>query len=240
MRAVRPFLFERRFDLPARPEDGQPSHVVIACADEPPALEKRYDEDDLARARAEGGEEGLANGLAQGRAEALAEAEASDRGRLVLACEAVAARLDRLAAVAERTSAEEGRSGVLLAVAIAKKLLPEYCRRHGITEIEGVARQIVGQVRDERRLMVKVAPALSEGLRERLQPIADGAGFAGDLLVLAEPGIAEGDCTVEWSTGGAERNAAALWQRIDALVERALADHEHAAPEAAPGTEDKA
>lgn len=231
MAAIRPFLFERRFDQPEAPE---PPAMVVVCEDAPPVPEKLYDDDDLARARADALAQGLADGRAQGRAEALAEAEASVQHRLSLACQAIAERLAGLITEAERARTEASRDGIEIAVAIARKLLPEYCRRHATTEIAGVVGRVLDEVRSAPRLIIRSAADASAGLLAHLQPLADAAGFTGELIVVADADLAHADCRLEWSAGGAERSAAGLWGRIDALVERALAETEAALPAPAP------
>lgn len=214
MAAVRPFLFDRRFDRPEPAEDAGSSLAPAA---------KCYDEDDLARVRAEALAAGREAGLKEGRAAALAEAGASDQRRLALACDAIAVRLARLVQAAEQARQEARDDTVAIAVAIARKLLPEYCRRHGAGEIEAVIRAVIDQLGGERRLVIRVAAPAAAGVRETVAAIAEGCGFAGELVVRAEDGIAAGDCVLEWSDGGVRRDAGELWAHIDHLVARALA-----------------
>ena len=60
-------------------------------------------------------------------------------------------------------------------------------------------------------------------LRERLQGIAEGRGFEGKLIVLAEAAIAPGDCRLEWADGGLARDRAQLEAAITDAVDRYLA-----------------
>jgi flagellar assembly protein FliH len=221
MAVVRPYLFERRFDLGSAANAPAPASEVSVREAIPPKL---YDDADLERARAEGLALGLADGRATGRAEAHAEAEASDRQRLVRTLDAIAKALDRLARAADAVQAAAQCDGIEIALAVARKVLPEYCRRHAATEIAGVLRQVLGQLRDEPRLIIRAAAAGSAELRAQLQPVVEAAGFTGEFAVVSDAAIADGDCRIEWSSGGAERETALMWQRIDALVERALAD----------------
>jgi flagellar assembly protein FliH len=53
--------------------------------------------------------------------------------------------------------------------------------------------------------------------------MAKQSGFAGRLIVLAEPELAVGDCKIEWADGGVVREAAAIDAKITELVERYVA-----------------
>uniref|UniRef100_UPI001953195E FliH/SctL family protein n=1 Tax=Escherichia coli TaxID=562 RepID=UPI001953195E len=71
-------------------------------------------------------------------------------------------------------------------------------------------------------LVVRVHDDLLEDARTELTRLAAERGFAGRLVILAEPIIAPGDCRIEWSTGGIvlDRDETAL--RIAEAVQRYL------------------
>ena len=47
-------------------------------------------------------------------------------------------------------------------------------------------------------------------------------GFDGKIVILAEDGMVDGDCRLEWADGGVERSAAKLSAQIETAVHRAL------------------
>ena len=55
------------------------------------------------------------------------------------------------------------------------------------------------------------------------------SGFEGRLVILAEPGIATGDCRIEWADGGVVLERAAIEAKISELVGRYLASRDQAA-----------
>jgi flagellar assembly protein FliH len=77
---------------------------------------------------------------------------------------------------------------------------------------------------------MRVAPSLYDPLRERLDSVAAGAGYAGRIVLLAEEAIAPGDAKIEWAEGGAERNLSQQCADIDALLERCAASAEPPKP----------
>lgn len=207
MPASRPFLFDRHFI-------GNGPAVAVgrgsAASESPPA--KQFDESDLAAARADG--------VAQGQAQARAEAEADDSRRLTVACEAIAARLAELFRETEAIGAAAAREATELAVAVARKLLPETCRRQGLTEMEGMLAGVMQHLPHQPRLTVAVHPDLAAAAAERTTALAADRGYAGRIVIVADPAVDEGACSVEWAEGGAIRSPRAIWGEIDGILAR--------------------
>ncbi len=83
----------------------------------------------------------------------------------------------------------------------------------------------------EPRVVVRLHDSLLDPLRERLEPVTAAAGYDGRIVLLADPGLAVGDCRVEWADGGIERDSERLWREVEA----ALARHAPTPPQPAPG-----
>jgi len=223
MPASRPFLFDRSFI-------GNGLSVTVgrgsAASESPPA--KQFDESDIAAARADG--------VAQGQAQARAEAEADDRRRLTVACEAIAARLADLFRETEVIGAAAAKEATELAVAIARKLLPETCRRQGLTEIEGMLTDVMRHLSHQPRLTVAVHPSLAAAARERTAALAAERGYAGRVEIISDPSVAEDACTAEWAEGGAIRSPRAVWGEIDSILARTTGYGVEHAKEGDPST----
>jgi len=58
---------------------------------------------------------------------------------------------------------------------------------------------------------------------ERIERLAKQSGFAGRLVILAEPEIETGDCRIEWADGGVVLERAAIEAKISELVGRYMA-----------------
>ena len=67
---------------------------------------------------------------------------------------------------------------------------------------------------------MRVNDGLYAATREKLDAVAHARGFEGRLVVLAEPGIAMGDCRIEWADGGVNRDSAAADAAIGEAVAR--------------------
>lgn len=152
-------------------------------------------------------DEGMRDGAAQERA-------TTER----LQAEALAAISERLAAIAQQQAAaleNVSQEAVALAMAIARKVAPSLMRQQPTAEIEGMIADFLQQLIDEPRIVVRAPDALLEGLKGRIDEIAAGCGFAGNVVFLADPALGAGDCTLEWADGGAERQVDAIWRDID-------------------------
>jgi flagellar assembly protein FliH len=153
----------------------------------------------------------------------LSAAEAKIEGRAAAACEriaqGIAALTARLGAVEARLEAE----AVEVAVAVARKLAPELIAAEPLAEIEALAASCFRQLIAAPHVAVRIAEPTYEAAHKRLEEIARLHGFEGRLVVLAEPGIALGDCRIEWADGGLARDRAATETAIGEAVGRYIA-----------------
>jgi flagellar assembly protein FliH len=165
--------------------------------------------------------------LAQTQAEAyrngLAAAEAAIGGRTAAACDRIA---QGLAALAQGLSAIEARleaESVEVAFAVARKLAPETIAAQPFAEIAALAADCFRQLVAAPHVVVRIAEPIYEQAHTRLEEIARMHGFEGRLVVLAEPGMALGDCRIEWADGGLSRDRAATEAAISEAVDRYVA-----------------
>ena len=77
-------------------------------------------------------------------------------------------------------------------------------------------------------LVVRINDSLYEGARVQIEQQAARAGFAGRLVILAEPTIATGDCRIEWADGGVVLDRASIEAKISELVGRYIASRNEA------------
>src|SRR5437588_10465864 len=168
-------------------------------------------------------EAALARAEADGYRKGIAAAEAKIEGRATTACERIA---HAIATMAEGLSAIEARleaESVEVAVAVAKKLAPELIAAEPVGEIAALAAACFHQLIAAPHVVVRVAEAIYESAHAQLEQIARLHGFEGRLVVLAEPGMALGDCRIEWADGGLVRDSAATEAAINEAVGRYVA-----------------
>jgi flagellar assembly protein FliH len=105
-----------------------------------------------------------------------------------------------------------------LALAIAKKMLPDFSARHGLQEIDALLSDTIREMAREPRLVVRVNDAQFDTINERVQAIAIQRAYPGKVIVLADMEVGSGDCRIEWADGGVERNAGTTWNAIEQTV----------------------
>jgi len=165
--------------------------------------------------------------LAQAQAEAyrngLAAAEAKIEGRTSAACDriaqSIAALVQGLGGIEARLEAES----VEVAVAVARKLAPETIAAEPFAEIAALAAGCFRQLVAAPHVVVRIAEPIYEQAHARLEEIARVQGFDGRLVILVEPGMALGDCRIEWADGGVARDRGKTEAAICEAVERYVA-----------------
>ena len=165
--------------------------------------------------------------LARAQAEAyrngLAAAEVKIEGRTAAACDRIA---QEIAALAQGLSVIEARleaESVEVAFAVARKLAPETIAAEPFADIAALAAGCFRQLIAAPHVVVRIAEPIYQQAHTRLEEIARMHGFEGRLVVLVEPGMALGDCRIEWADGGLSRNRAATETAIGEAVERYVA-----------------
>lgn len=102
--------------------------------------------------------------------------------------------------------------------AIIRRLMPELVKQHGMNEIEALVSQVMRDMQQEKRLVIRLNESEVSLMNEKIQSMANNEAFVGTLTVLADPSVAAGDCRIEWDNGGIERNTNANLSTIDTLI----------------------
>jgi len=106
-----------------------------------------------------------------------------------------------------------------IALVIARKIVPNYVKTHGLDEIESIVAKIIGEMGREPRLVFRVSEAQFDDANTRINAIAAQAAYAGKLVILGDQDLGPSDCRIEWADGGIERDLKTLWQDIDRVME---------------------
>ncbi len=158
--------------------------------------------------------EAYAAGVAAGKQEA-AESQQAQMNALL---DVVGGKLQALAqsTMQQHTARDEAMANAIKA--IAQKLLPAYAAQNGLSEIEGIISQTIAGLRDEPRLVIRVADAHADTCAARLPALAKSLAWAGQLIIMADSTLGPSDCRLEWADGGLERLENNLWAEIDRLL----------------------
>jgi flagellar assembly protein FliH len=158
--------------------------------------------------------------LAEGHAAGLAEAATSAQSLTADALAQIAESLTALLSAQDAATIDTQRRALAAMRTIVAKLVPGLAAKDPLTEVEAFATKCLHEAIDEPRVVLRVAQEIYEPLRERLDALANAAGYAGRIVLLVDDAIAAGDARVEWADGGAERNLAGQCAEIHELLER--------------------
>jgi flagellar assembly protein FliH len=171
------------------------------------------------------------SGAAAAETRAAAEAQRS----LAATLAASTAGFDRLLAALSALEARLEAEAVDVAVTVARKLVPELIAREPLAELTALANECFRHLVGIPHLAVRTSEALYEKTRETLTALARERGFEGRLVVLADPGIAAGDCRIEWADGGMVRDRRSTEAAIAEMITRYL-DARQTGPQPAPAS----
>ncbi|MGH6641399.1 MAG: FliH/SctL family protein [Bradyrhizobium sp.] len=206
MAAPAKFLFDMDFGAPDKTRERPATPVEIA--------------ERIASAEARAYRDGYEAAQREARAE-------SDR-RAALALEEIGIAIKGIASRFSGIEARMETEAVDVAVAVARKLCAELIAAEPLGEITALVSDCFSHLVSTPHLVVRINDTLYEAAREKIERQATQSGFEGRLVILAEPGIATGDCRIEWADGGVVLERAAIEAKINELVGRYMASRDQA------------
>ncbi|HEU4804301.1 MAG TPA: FliH/SctL family protein [Nitrobacter sp.] len=196
MGAPAKFLFDTDFSVPHKSRERAPTALEIA--------------QQIATAEAKA----YQNGFDAAQREAKVQ---SDR-RIALAIEDIAAGIKEIAGRFASVEARMETEAVDVAVAVARKLCSELIAAEPLTEITALVCDSFRHLVSAPHLVVRINDRLYDAARDQIEHMARQNGFAGQLVILAEPDIETGDCRIEWADGGIVLERTAIDAKINELV----------------------
>jgi flagellar assembly protein FliH len=163
-----------------------------------------------------------------GYAAALREARVESDRRSALAMEEIGIAMKGIAARYGTIETRMETEAVDVAIAVARKLCSELIAREPLGEITALVSDCFAQLVSTPHLVVRINDSLYEAAHEQIDRLAKQSGFAGRLVILAEPEIETGDCRIEWADGGVVLERAAIEAKINELVGRYVASRNQA------------
>ena len=159
---------------------------------------------------------------------AQGEAKAESDRRAALALEEIGLAIKGIASRFNGIEARMETEAVDVAVAVARKLCGELIAAEPLGEITALVSDCFSHLVSTPHLVVRINESLYEAAREKIERQATQGGFEGRLVILAEPGIATGDCRIEWADGGVVLERTAIETKINELVGRYMASRDQA------------
>lgn len=159
----------------------------------------------------------------KGFAAGLAQAQGEANQRIANALGVIADGLERLNRALTGIETRLEHEAVEVAVAVASKLAPELIAREPFAEISALATDCFRQLVTTPHIVVRISADIYDSSKEKLEQIARARGFEGRLVVHSDDTLAAGDCRIEWSEGGVNRDQAAVLAAINEAVGRYVA-----------------
>jgi flagellar assembly protein FliH len=179
------------------------------------------------RRRADAESQAYRKGFAAGQEQAQTEAVE----HIATALGLIADSMDKLHRALAGIEARLETEAVDVAVAVAGKLAPELIAREPFAEISALATDCFQHLIKTPHVVIRIGPEIFDIAKAKLEAIAQARAFEGRLVVLSEPGLAPGDCRIEWADGGVARDEAATLAVINDAVGRYVAARTSAATE---------
>jgi flagellar assembly protein FliH len=155
----------------------------------------------------------------RGKQDAIAQAERRNAAALEALADAASAVLTRLEAESRAMREEAAR----VAVAAANKIAGAALEAFGVERAAIAIESAMDALRHQPRLVVKLSPEAAVELRPRIAAMCETHAYAGAVLVRETPGLKAGEVIIDWSDGVIAMNPEDAADRINTLVEAALA-----------------
>ena len=205
MTAVKKFLFNTTFDSSDTGE-GE------ANQEHPEGGIPTFSQADVDAAREEG--------FAAGKEEGIRAATTTTEHHITESLTVLMERLSELFRMQDEANTDTARNAITVAITIARKMFPDLASRNALGEVERVAETAMEKVLNDSPVVVRVNPELRDPLAQRIDAHTAGTAAEGRVTVSGDADLPMGDCRIEWRDGGAERDTAAMWKGIDAIIER--------------------
>jgi flagellar assembly protein FliH len=108
--------------------------------------------------------------------------------------------------------------------ALAEKIAGEALLHYPLDRIDGIVAPLLAELIDTPRLVIRVAPALLDAVKSRIDDIAIATSYSGKLIFLAEDNLLPGDVLLEWAHGGLDARIALATTQL----RQSLTDFRHA------------
>jgi flagellar assembly protein FliH len=173
-----------------------------------------YSTEDIEAAR----QSALKQGIQEGKADAMVSIEQE----MSLSLESVSLKMNELFSNHQKWAEVIQQDSIKLAHAIMRKLAPELMRETELPQIEKTIKEAFQFLSTQPQVTIKVSESLEEPLRDKISFISASASFNGEVTLVGDATLPDGDCKVVWESGAVERSISDTWEQIDNIVARVL------------------
>ena len=159
-------------------------------------------------------------GLQEGQAQMLTGIEKETANILDMVSSKVMTLSERHKEWAETVN----KDAVKLTRVIMQKLAPRMMKEWELHEIEETIKEAFKFLSNEPRVLIRVSERAHEPIETEIARITSKAGFQGDVQVLGDQLINNGDCSISWDAGSLEKSLEETWSNIDKIIDNVLAE----------------
>lgn len=217
MDTAQKFFFNTDFEEEAKRvllEIKQESETEAEALSEVAEVVPTFTEEEVNAARKEG--------FNQGKEEGIREAANATEQRVLETLNVLSQQTEQIFHGMDEVNVSAIRNAMSVGASIVQKLFPHLSVRHAGTEVEAFIETVINQVISNPKIRVHVNVDLFEAVNERFSAMIAGTGHGNKIDVIADSTIPEGNCKIEWESGGSSRDATSMWREIDAILERNL------------------
>lgn len=200
MQGQRPFTFDQSFDV-----------ASIKAAEEKKAA-LVFTEQDITHAR----EQGYGQGFVAGKEAALQEIQQQQISILV----GIQKSVEAVGAAVWKVGVAQKQIALDVAMAIVRRIIPEYLRKNGTQEIMAAVESTVSEMINEPRLVLRVNETQFDFINREVGEMVKRIGYGGKMIILSDNNLGEQDCKLEWADGGMERSSESTMNEIEKQVRR--------------------
>jgi flagellar assembly protein FliH len=155
----------------------------------------------------------------RGKQDAIAQAERKAAAALEALADAASAVLTRLDSESKAMREEAARVAIAAARKIAGAALDAYGQERAIAAVDAA----MDALRHQPRLVVKLPTADVAFLQPRIDTMTETHAYAGAVLVRGDDKLRAGEVVIDWSDGCVRMSPDETSERINTLVDAALA-----------------
>ena len=159
-------------------------------------------------------------GLQEGQAQMLTGIEKETANTLDMISSKVMTLSERQKEWAETVN----KDAVKLTRVIMQKLAPRMMKEWEFREIEDTVAEAFKFLSNEPRVLIKVSERAHKTIETEITRITLKSGFQGDVQVIGDQLINNGDCSVIWDAGSLEKSLEETWSTIDKIIDNVIAE----------------
>ena len=116
------------------------------------------------------------------------------------------------------------KDAVKLTRVIMQKLAPRIMKEWEFHEIENTIEEAFKFLSNEPRVLIRVSEGAHKSIETEITRIVSKAGFQGEVQVIGDHLINNGDCSISWDAGSLEKSLEETWSTIDKIIENVIAE----------------